>query len=325
MSASPSSNPTSVPSRGQVDISVRGVSTEFVWPLAAVLGGIALLLAVEIIIVLMATHGHLVYPLEAAYTHLALAEQISVGHYGLVAGEAAAPSSSILYPFLLAALRPFGLGVILPLVINLASTLAAGVFAVLLARECRIPLHRVPPLCLFVLAAVVTLALDLPGLAMTGLEHSFHVAMTVAYLLGLVKFVVRGRCDWWWIACIIIQPIVDIRGGRDAGCRRADLRGISQIRLCARDGGDWCPPGRRILLVPPLFGLPLLPSSVLARSDWSNAAAVSHSGLFSVIVALLKNLNSNLNSFGAAQMLGAIVLGLVWLSSVWTTLSTSPP
>jgi len=73
-----------------------------------------LLLAVEIVIVLMAAHGHLVYPLEAAYTHLALAEQISVGHYGLVAGEAAAPSSSILYPFLLAALRPFGLGVMLP-------------------------------------------------------------------------------------------------------------------------------------------------------------------------------------------------------------------
>jgi hypothetical protein len=324
VSASPSSNSTSVSSRGQVDISAHGVSTEFVRPLAAVLGGIAFLLAVEIVIVLMATHGHLVYPLEAAYTHLALAEQISVGHYGLVAGEAAAPSSSILYPFLLAALRPFGLGVMLPLVINLASTLAAGVFAVLLARECRIPLQRVPPLCLFVLAAVVTLALDLPGLAMTGLEHSFHVAMTVAYLLGLVRFVVRGRCDWWWIACIIIQPIVRFEA---AGMLVADALIFVAFRryayaLAMVAIGVLLVGGYSLFLHS--LGLPLLPSSVLARSDWSNAAAVSHSGLFSVIVALLKNLNSNLNSFGAAQMLGAIVLGLVWLSSVWNTLSQRP-
>jgi hypothetical protein len=289
-----------------------------------VLGGIALLLVAEIVIVLILTHGHLVYPLEAAYTHLALAEQISVGNYGLVPGEAAAPSSSILYPFLLAALRPFGLGVMLPLVINVASTLAAGAFAVLLARECRIPLHRVPPLYLFVLAAVVTLALDLPGLAMTGLEHSFHIAMTVAYLLGLVRFVIYGRCDWWWFACIIIQPVVRFEA---AGMLVADALIFIAFRkytyaLAMVAIGIFLVGGYSLFLHS--LGLPLLPSSVLARSDWSNAAAVSHSGLTSVIVAVLKNLFSNLNSFGAAQMLGGVVLGLAWLATAWPSLSRRP-
>jgi hypothetical protein len=321
-----------MPADGQVDMSVRSVSddairgvlAEFVWPLTAVLGGITLLLAAEIVFVLFVTGGHLVYPLEAAYTHLALAEQIAVGHYGLVAGEAAAPSSSILYPFLLAALRPFGLGATLPLVINLASTLAAGVFAVLLARECRIPLDRVPPRYLFVLAAVVTLALDLPGLALTGLEHSFHIAMTVAYLLGLVRFVVYGRCDWWWFACIIIQPVVRFEA---AGMLVADALIFIAFRryayALAMVAIGFALVGGYSLFLHSL-GLPLLPSSVLARSDWSNAAAVSHSGLASVIVAIVKNLFANLNSFGAAQMLGGVVLGLAWFAGAWNALSRRP-
>src|SRR5215468_4391895 len=103
-------------------------------PLAAVLAGLAAVLAVEIFCLLIATRGHFVYALEAAYTHLALAQQIAQGHYGLAPGEAAAPSSSILFPFLLAGLKFLGLGTKLPLVINVACTLAAGIFAVLLAE-----------------------------------------------------------------------------------------------------------------------------------------------------------------------------------------------
>jgi len=48
----------------------------------------------------------------------------------------------------------------------------------------------------------------LPGLAITGLEHSLHIAMTVVYLVGLVRFVTNRRCDWWWIICIIVQPLI---------------------------------------------------------------------------------------------------------------------
>jgi hypothetical protein len=212
----------------------------------------------------------------------------------------------------------------LSLVINLASTLAAGVFAVLLARECRIPLHRIPPLLLCVLAAVVTLALNLPGLALTGLEHSFHIAMTVAYLLGLVRFVVRGRCDWWWFACIIIQPIVRFEA---AGMLVADALIFIAFRryayaLAMVAIGVFLVGGYSLFLHS--LGLPLLPSSVLARSDWSNAATVSHGGLISVITAILKNLYSNLNSFGAAQMLGGVVLGLAWMAGAWANLSRRP-
>ena len=69
----------------------------------------------------------------------------------------------------------------------------------------------------------------------------------------------------------------------------------------------------------------MLPSSVLARSDWSNAAVASHSSPFAVMAAILKNLNANLNSFGAAQMLGGLALGAAWLGSgIFTELSRRP-
>ncbi len=294
-------------------------------PLAVVLAGLAAVLAAEILCVVIATHGHFVYALEAAYTHLALAQQIAQGHYGLVPGEAAAPSSSILYPFLLAGLKFLGLGTKLPLAINIASTLAAGVFAVLLAEACGLPLKGIPPLRLFLVTAVAAISLDLPGLAVTGLEHSLHVAMTVAYLLGLVRFVIRGRCDWWWFACIIIQPIIRFEA---AGMLVADALIFVAFRrygyaLAMVAIGAALVGGYSLFLHS--LGLPLLPSSVLARSDWSNAAVASHGGLFTVLATILKNLYANLNSFGAAQMLGAVALGLAWLGRVGPGLWQAPP
>ena len=297
---------------------------DFVRPLFCVLAGLIAMLAAEILCLLFLTYGHFVYPSDAAYTHLALADQIVQGHYGLFPGEAAAPSSSILYPVLLAVTKPLGLGTMLPLAINIASTLAAGVFAVLLAQECGMLLHRIPPFRLFLLTAVVAIALDLPGLAVIGLEHSLHIAMTVAYLLGLVRFVTRGRCDWWWFACILIQPIIRFEA---AGMLVADALIFVAFR---RYGYALATVAIGVLLVAgySLFlyslGLPLLPSSVLTGSDWSNAAVVSHTGLFPVISAIVENLYANLRSFGAAEMLGGVALALPWLGWIWADLWRHP-
>ena len=281
----------------------------------AVLGGIAMILGLELAGILAATGGHMVYSLEALYTHLALAGQVAQGHYGLVPGEAAAPSSSILYPFLLAALSPLGLGSILPAVINIAATIAAGVFALCLATECGIPLHRVAPARLFLLAAAVTLALNLAGLALTGLEHSLHVACTVAYLLGLLRFVRRGRCDWWWFVCIIVQPLIRFEA---AGMLVADALifvsfrrygyALAMVLIGMALVGGYC-------LFLHALGLPLLPSSVLARSDWSNAAIGTHRGLVTVVIEILRNFQNNIDMFGASQILGGVAVACLWLGS----------
>jgi hypothetical protein len=298
---------------------------DFVRPLFGILSGLAAVLAAEIACALLMTHGHFIYPADAAYTHLALAQQITQGTYGLYPGEPSAPSSTILYPALLALLQPLGLGTMLPLVLNVASTLATGAFAFLLARECGVPVHRVAPSRLVLLTAVIAVALDLPGLAILGIEHSLHIAMTVAYLLGLVRFVRRGRCDWWWFVCILIQPIIRFEA---AGMLVADALIFVAFRrygyaLATLVIGVILVGGYSLFLYS--LGLPLLPSSVLSRSDWSNAALVSHSGLFTVISTIVENLYANLRSFGAAQMLGGVALAMPWLGWIWADLWKRPP
>ena len=79
--------------------------------------------------ILLVAQAHLtcgvVYSLDDPYIHLALARQILHGHYGINPGEFAAPSSSILWPFLLAPFAFTRLVEFLPLVINLAALLVA--------------------------------------------------------------------------------------------------------------------------------------------------------------------------------------------------------
>jgi hypothetical protein len=309
--------PLSAPGRAQIRrniVPIYGVATTRLGVVASVLAGIVAVLLLELIGVLAGTEGHVVYAIEAPYTDLALAQQIAQGHYGIVPGEPAAPSSSILFPFLLAAFVPLGLGTLSPLIINGVATLAAGVFALLLARECGLPLRRISPRRLFVIAAVVTVALNLAGLALTGLEHSLHVTLTIAYLLGLVRFVRRGRCDWWWFVCILVQPIIRFEAAAMLvadvlifiGFRRYAYALLTVLIGVALVGG--------YSLFLTALGLPLLPSSVLARSDWSNAAVVSHSGILTVLSAILHNLHDNLNSFGAAQILGGLAVAWLWLN-----------
>ncbi len=280
---------------------------------ATVLAAIVAVLLLELAAVLAGTGGHVVYVIEAPYTDLALAQQIAQGHYGLVPGEPAAPASSILFPFLLAAFVPLGLGTLAPLVINAGATLAAGLFALLLAKECGLPLRRMRLRRLFVVTVAVTLALNLAGLALTGLEHSLHVALTIAYLLGLVRFVRRGSCDWWWFLCILVQPLIRFEA---AGMLVADVLIFLSFRrygyaLVTVLIGVALIGGYSLFLH--AIGLPLLPSSVLARSEWSNAAVATQSGIVTVFIAILHNFHDNLNSFGAAQVLGGIVLALLWL------------
>ena len=52
---------------------------------------------------LVATGGRLVYSLDDTYIHLALAERLALGHYGINLGEVTSPSSSVIWPFLMLA------------------------------------------------------------------------------------------------------------------------------------------------------------------------------------------------------------------------------
>jgi len=65
------------------------------------------------------TRGHFTYTLDDAYIHLAMAENIYQGHYGINLSEASSPSSNVLWPFLLVPTIMTGLGHLFPLFLNI--------------------------------------------------------------------------------------------------------------------------------------------------------------------------------------------------------------
>jgi hypothetical protein len=122
--------------------------------------------------------GHLVYALDDAYIHMAMARNL-VEHdvFGVTRYDFASSSSSPLWTLLLAAsFAIVGTRAWLPLVLNVASAVLLLGVADRVLRA-----HAVGPrLRLAALLAVVFLT-PLPSLVMTGQEHLLHAALTLAF------------------------------------------------------------------------------------------------------------------------------------------------
>lgn len=159
--------------------------------------------------ILILNRGKLVYTLDDAYIHLALAENIARGHYGVNLAEASAPSSSILWPFLLAPLAASAAGDALPLLINIAAALAAlAVYAricLLVFDESEIPQGDL----LFGITLLLLIpATNLIALIFTGMEHSLQLFLAAAVVLGMILESRTGRAPWWLMAAILLGPLV---------------------------------------------------------------------------------------------------------------------
>lgn len=142
-----------------------------------------------ITLIAMATNGGVFeYPLDDVYIHLAMSEQIAAGGYGVNAGEVASAASSPLYPFLLL----FSVGTTtqswLPLVWNIIGlTLSAWFWGRILVRSGYASHHMQ---IVGILAALFgPIALNMFGIAFTGMEHSLHTAASLAIVLGLLRLI----------------------------------------------------------------------------------------------------------------------------------------
>lgn len=228
-------------------------------------------------------HGRLGYTLDDPYIHLALAERIAQGHYGINLGEVTAPSSSILWPFLLlpGVGTPWHVG--LPLGISLGCGAAT---AVLLGRLVdRLPWAPGTDWGRIALVLLLVLAGNLAGLPFTGMEHSLQVLLAAACAWGLVE-AMRGRpIPLWCLAAAALGPAVRYEMFALVGALMIGLAG--QRRWAAAAGL------LAVALVLPLGfgawlmaqGLPPLPNSVLAKSDVYAGAQ----GVLAPVFALVSN------------------------------------
>ncbi len=148
----------------------------FVW----FLGSLALLWAS-----LGLTGGQLIYCLDDPYIHLAVAQGIWDGTYGVNPGEASSPSSSALWPLLLLPFVATGTGEFGPLAINLVCGAAT---ACCLGAGLRRAFPRFEGWGLRVLLVVALLLVgNAWALAFMGMEHSLQLLLAVGVVHGLLR------------------------------------------------------------------------------------------------------------------------------------------
>lgn len=228
------------------------------------LGAIALSVVYAAIVMAVASPVSF-YTLDDPYIHMALAENIARGHFGVNLGEASNPSSSILWPWLLAAFDKVGVILWAPLLINIACFVAT--VRVMLA----FCLKRLAPdgegaLNVLILLGLALLAFNVFGVIFTGMEHSLHVLLSVV----VVTRAIDGRHDWLALVAMALSPLVRFEGAIvlafGAGAAIADRRyafvaaAIAAAAVPIALYGWWLSS----------IGLPVLPSSVLSKSAASS-------------------------------------------------------
>ncbi|WP_172296964.1 hypothetical protein [Pseudoruegeria sp. HB172150] len=151
--------------------------------------------------------GHFEYPLDDPYIHMAMAEQIVAGNYGINNGETVAAASSPVFPLLLLPLAGSPLQLYLPLLWNVVGLF---VCAVLWARILWKAGYQ-GPTGLF-LAAVGPFFLNMGGVAFSGMEHSLHVAASLSIVLGLLIFADDRRIGFALILGVLLAPAFRVEG-----------------------------------------------------------------------------------------------------------------
>jgi hypothetical protein len=246
---------------------------------------VGLYLAVVLWLFLAIRHrndGVFTYTLDDAYIHLAIAQNLVRGHYGINFGEASSPSSSILWPFLLMPFPGKAWNMYLPLAWNV---LFCGLAAWLIGRivdgwewwpptsgsstgsavdaaiaACGRWIGR------FALASILMLVANLVGLTFLGMEHGLQVLLAVACAAGVIKAYGGRPIPTWCLCAAALAPMV----------RYEDFALVAAVAIVLYGQGRKSTSLRLVglsLAGPVLFsiflvsrGLPALPISVLVKA-----------------------------------------------------------
>ncbi|HEX8593575.1 MAG TPA: hypothetical protein VF682_09885 [Pseudomonas sp.] len=223
------------------------------------------------LLVLIINGGTLIYTLDDPYIHIDLARRIFNGHYGINPQEFSAPSSSIIWPFLLAPFTPLGSAMLwVPFVLNLVfSFLTFSLFNQLL-QGVRLG-HR-----LLILGGWF-LATNFYGLIFNGMEHCLQIYLVTVIAIGVLNKEFHGvavTATKVYLA-VLALPLVRYEG-------LAISLPVLLYLLCK---GERLKPfiyGAALVAAVSLFslflshlGLGYLPSSVIAKSDTTGLSSLA--------------------------------------------------
>ena len=270
---------------------------------------VSLALTAIIAVSLTLTDGHLVYSLDDPYIHLAVAESILEGGYGINTDHYSSPSSSILYPVLLAGLLGIGLGDWSPLFLNVLAALAvtwlcagvlwtkavdeAGPFAALWAAA---------------LLPLLIVSMNLIGLPMTGMEHTLHMLASLGVLAGFLSVAPHKPLPWILVGGIVLAPLLRFEGAAISLAALVALLFLGRTREAAVLSIILGTLFAAYALLMHSLGLPVLPSSVMVKADVVSSAVDGN--LLSALFDVTKNFifTFALSRYGALFALGVIML-----------------
>ncbi len=266
------------------------------------------LFLLELIVSISLCGGRLIFTLDDPYIHLAVADHILSGGYGVNASEFSSPSSSILWPYLLAITETLRLGPFGPLLINASA--AAATLVVILRLFAAIGMfdHPEDRLVAYAIAGLTILITSAIALPMTGMEHSLHVWATVVTFSGLVAAAQGRRLALSHFVAVILLPLIRFEGLALAGAALVAFALMGRIRFSAAAATLIGVALSAYGLLMTTRGLPLLPSSVLLKSRIAEDA-YEQRGLIGALAQNLRSSFSNLDGQRLALLGFAIACG----------------
>jgi hypothetical protein len=160
------------------------------WPLLLSLGLLLSSLAAALRTALRGTDGHLVYALDDAYIHMAVAKTLANhGIWGCTPFHFSSSSSSLLWTLVLgAADRAFGVHDWTPLLLNVAFAIAT-----LLVADVSMGRFGVPAVARASTLLGIVVAFPLSGMVLMGMEHILHLLLTIAFAAAAVLALTTPR------------------------------------------------------------------------------------------------------------------------------------
>ncbi|MGP8268743.1 MAG: hypothetical protein ACLQLH_01640 [Terracidiphilus sp.] len=173
---------------------------------------VGLILIGLILSILKLNDGTFLYTMDDPYITLALSDQISHGNYGVNTGLHAAPASSILFSFLLAAAARFPIHQYFPLIINCLALFVTLWIVWRFFQHLRLAGDTFGWVVQAIALVLLAVCLNLIAVVFCGAEHSLHIMATAACIYGLALFLDKGEMHAWLPAVIVLAPLLRYEG-----------------------------------------------------------------------------------------------------------------